>query len=115
MERTEGQVRPKFKEMVREASRSLALLDAERLEELALSCQALSRVSGGSNAPGFEPILLEAEEAEQDMAVFARVLAATSANLEVLRRLHDLREGNPEYDSQWGRAWAPAEMRHGDH
>jgi hypothetical protein len=35
--------RPKLKELVVEASRALAQLDAERLEELALSCQALNR------------------------------------------------------------------------
>jgi hypothetical protein len=35
--------RPKLKELVVEASRALARLDAERLEELALSCQALNR------------------------------------------------------------------------
>jgi hypothetical protein len=35
--------RPKLKELVVEASRALARLDADRLEELALSCQALNR------------------------------------------------------------------------
>ena len=34
---------PELKELVREASRALASLDAGRLEELALSCQALNR------------------------------------------------------------------------
>jgi hypothetical protein len=35
--------RPKLKELVVEASRALARLDADRLEEFALSCQALNR------------------------------------------------------------------------
>ena len=34
---------PELKELVAEASRALAQLDAGRLEELALSCQALNR------------------------------------------------------------------------
>ena len=37
-------VRPELKELVVEASRALARLDADRLEEMALSCQALNRV-----------------------------------------------------------------------
>ena len=43
--------RPKLKELVVEASRALAQLDAERLEELALSCQALNRELARSDPP----------------------------------------------------------------
>lgn len=43
LEMGEHRGRPKLKELVIEASRALARLDADRLEELALSCQALNR------------------------------------------------------------------------
>ena len=38
-------INPELKQLVGEASRALASLDADRLEELALSCQALNRDS----------------------------------------------------------------------
>jgi len=94
--------RPKLKELVVEASRALARLDADRLEELALSCQALNRelvqkehARGG--AADRAALALECKEAEGDMAVFARVLEATRANLTVMNRLRELRAGRLEY------------------
>ncbi|MGD0369785.1 MAG: hypothetical protein ABSA94_20215, partial [Acidobacteriaceae bacterium] len=39
----QGWANPELKAIVAEASRALAALDALRLEELALSCQALNR------------------------------------------------------------------------
>lgn len=39
----QSRVRPELKALVAEASRALAQMDAERLKELALSCQALNR------------------------------------------------------------------------
>jgi hypothetical protein len=93
--------RPLLKELVVEASQALARLDAERLEELALSCQALNRdvASDGTRVDGDAraALALEAKEAAGDMAVFARVLEATRANLNVMNRLRDLRAGRLEY------------------
>jgi hypothetical protein len=49
------------------------------------------------------------------MAVFARVLDATRANLNVLNRLRELRAGRLEYGQSGNqRGWPPAENRHGD-
>ncbi len=88
---------PELRDIVAEGTRALALLDVPRLEELALACR---RFNGDpvSAAPG-EGIELtrEAREACGDMAVFARVLEATRANLAVMHRLRDLREGRLEY------------------
>ena len=94
--------RPKLKELVVEASRALSRLDADRLEELALCCQALNRdltdrdLLHGDAADGAE-LALECKEAGGDMAVFARVLEATRANLDVMTRLRELRSGRLEY------------------
>ncbi len=90
-------MRPKLKELVVEASQALARLDAERLEELALSCQALNRDLAEADRDARAALAVESREAVGDMAVFARVLEATRANLNVMNRLRELREGRLEY------------------
>jgi len=116
---TELRVRPahpQLKQLVTEASRALATLDADRLEELALSCQALNRDlnrdlyrdPGPAGAAARGALAQQAREAAGDMAVFAHVLDATRANLRVLRRLRELREGHFEYG---GAEWTGS--RHG--
>ena len=81
-------VRPGLKTLLAEASHSLAKLDAERLEELAESCQALNRDDGSTD----EQVLTlgELHEAKQDMTVLAKVLEATRTNLAVMTRLREL-------------------------
>lgn len=93
--------RPKLKKLVAEASKALARLDADRLEELALSCQALNRDLLPRLPVARELLACEAREAAADMATFACVLQATRANLEVMNRLRALRSGSFEY-SEWG-------------
>ena len=93
-EPVENRERMKLKETVAEASRALARLDAGRLEELALSCQALNRDLAEADN---KRLAVEFREAESEMAVFARVLEATRANLQVMNRLRELREGRLEY------------------
>lgn len=93
---------PELREIVLEASRALALLDADRLEELAQCCEALNREPAGlmgrrrTDAERAE-IFRQAREASGEMAVFGRVLDATRANLTVMRRLRALREGSRGY------------------
>jgi len=82
-----------LRQIVRDASQALAFLDAVRLEELATSCRKLIYEPA---APG---IVDQARQATAEMAVFARVLDATRANLEVMRRLRDLQEGRLGYVS----------------
>ena len=102
---------PELKQLVAEASRALATLDADRLEELALSCQALNRDLLPIKAEDRSLLASQARDAAGDMAVFGRVLDATRANIRVLRRLRELRAGRFDYgDAQW----APTESRHGD-
>lgn len=125
-EMIESRGRPKLKELVVEASRALARLDADRLEELALSCQALNRdlVQGDparQDGDARAALALERKEAEGDMAVFARVLEATRANLDVMNRLRELRAGRLEYragpmecSEPQAREWRRSESGHGD-
>jgi hypothetical protein len=105
---------PQMKELVVEASRALARLDADRLEELALSCQALNRALPPVSEEEGRALAAEAREAAGEMAVFRRVLEATRANLGVMNRLRELRAGRLEYGGQPGRGWSGTENRHGD-
>ncbi len=75
-----GSIR-ELKELVIEASRALARLDADRLEELALSCQALNRDLPLPASPERAALAVEARAAAGEMAAFARVIEATRANL----------------------------------
>ncbi len=99
-----------LKELVEEASRALALLDADRLEELALSCQALNRELTHADAETRAALTREAHEATGKMAVLGKVLEATRANLNVMNRLQELRGGPLEYSAghfEPGEAQAP--------
>lgn len=88
---------PELKQLVVEASQALARLDAARLEELALSCQALTRRLDRKHSQERKLLTDQARDAQSDMAVFARVLDATRANLNVMNRLRELRAGRFEY------------------
>lgn len=112
--RKEQSERPMLKELVAEASRSLARLDANRLEELALSCQALNRDLAQAGVAGRAKLAQESREAMGDMAVFARVLEVTRANLQVMNRLRELREGRLEYGLSQVAGWTRTESGHGD-
>lgn len=90
-------VAPEIRQIVLEASQALAHLDAARLEELALSCSALQRDLWEADAAERAELAREARQAAIDMGIFGRILEATYANLEVMRRLRDLREGRREY------------------
>jgi hypothetical protein len=107
-------VQPELKELVVEASRALARLDADRLEELALSCRALNRDLVPIDGKGWNGLAQQAKDAVNDMAVFAKVLEATRANLNVINRLRDLRSGKLEYGEHQVRGWTRTESRHGD-
>lgn len=105
---------PALRKLVAEASRALALLDADRLEDLALSCQALNRNLEAMHAGQRRALVCQAREAAGEMAVLERVLSATRANLSVVRRLRDLREGRLEYGQAAGWERNGTGSRHGD-
>jgi len=89
---------PELRNTILEASCSLALLDADRLEELALELQKLNSDVRLMRPAERADLSRQAQEAAKEMAVFARVLDATLANLTVMRRLRDLRQGCFEYE-----------------
>jgi hypothetical protein len=103
-----------LKELVAEASRALAHLDADRLEELALSCQALNRDLKPLNNDQRAELARQSREAIGDMATFARVLDATRANLDVMNRLRSLRSCQLEYSGGITVAPVFGERAHGD-
>jgi hypothetical protein len=105
---------PKLKELVVEASLALARLDAGRLEELALSCQALNRDLPVAGSEDRARLARQAQDAASEMAVFARVLEVTRSNLSVMNRLRELRAGRLEYSEAQARGWARGEDNHGD-
>jgi hypothetical protein len=109
---------PELRVLVVEASHALARLDRARLEELALSCQALNRGLGSLNRSQRINLARQAHEAVADMAVFGRVLEATRANLNVMNRLRELRLGRLEYGAPAAAA-GPCDVRaeggDGDH
>jgi hypothetical protein len=105
---------PELKDLVVEASLTLARLDAARLEELALSCEALTRELAGAGTEDLTQLARQAREASGEMTVLAGVLEVTRGNLNVLNRLSELRAGQLEYGEPQGRRWSPTENRHGD-
>lgn len=105
---------PGLKELVVEASRSLALLDADRLEELALSCQALNRELPTMSRTRQRALARQSREAAGDMATFSRVLEATRSNLNVMNRLRELREKRIEYSPRELPSSTGMEGEHGD-
>jgi hypothetical protein len=110
-----GREEPELKALVVEASQALACLDRGRLEELAVSCQALNRSLPQLAAAGRRELARQAREAVEDLAVFARVLDATRANLKVMGRLRELRTIRLEYSERQVSSWAGTESDHGDH
>jgi len=105
---------PRLKELVVEASRALARLDADRLEELALSCQALNRELPPLSRDRRLELVRQSREVDGDMATFARVLDATRANLNVINRLRELRSGRLEYGCKDAQTADTTENEHGD-
>jgi hypothetical protein len=97
-------VKPELKALVVEASRALALLDVPRLEELAVSCDALNRSLDSMSAEDKRELTQQAREAQADMSVLRRVLEATRANRNVMRRLRQMRERRLEYEERLVRA-----------
>jgi hypothetical protein len=102
-DRQQNNSRPELKEMVLEASRALAHLDAERLEELVVSCDALNREQIHADAESRVRWAREARGSRQEMALLASVLEATQANLRVLRQLSAIRSSRLEYALRAGK------------
>lgn len=110
MQTATGRANWNLKDMVKEASSALAKLDADRLEELALSCRELNRELEIAGDVRWSQVSGESREAATEMAVFARVLEATRANRNVMNRLRHISRERLEYDERQARLGS----RHGD-
>jgi len=115
----EQRLSPELRELVVEASLALARLDADRLEELAVSCQALNRGLAGWSEANRAHIKQLVRESSGEMVVFGRVLEATRSNLEVMNRLRERECGRLEYPGRPGTGsgaqWAQAGNSDGNH
>ena len=109
-----SQMQPVLKEIVIEASRALAQLDADRLEELALSCEALNKDFAVGALQDRSLLAEQVREASGDMAVFTCILDATRANMDVLNRVRERRTERLEYGQPLVRNWERAGNGHGD-
>jgi len=86
-----------LEEIVKQASRALASLDAARLEELAFSCAALVQERGRD---AFGPGGADPSRFELELRSLGRMLDYTKTNLNVLRRARSRRT---EYSPASGR------------
>jgi hypothetical protein len=111
----QGSPNAEWKGTLANASRALAHLDAERLEEMALSCAALVREDHEGRFDFRGGREEDSGEDGREMAIFARVLEATRANLNVMRRLRALRATPLEYGQPRGICDTSVESEHGDH
>lgn len=92
---------PDLREMMADAVAALARLDADRLEELALSARMFNcDCQSDGNADGVE-MYREARETSKEIALFRGVLEATRENLRVLHQLRNHRGGELEYDGRF--------------
>ncbi len=103
-----------LKELVAEASRALARLDADKLAELALSCEALNRDLPSVDSERRQQLERQSREAVHEMGILDRVLEATRANLAVMNRLREMHISRPEYRCEPRQPGAILEGRDGD-
>ena len=107
-------MQPVLKEIVVEASRALARLDADRLEELALSCQALNKDYSASSLQDRSLLAAQARHSRRELKTLARILELTQDNLQVFRQTCEPQSGRLEYGQPQSRFWQRAENGHGD-
>jgi hypothetical protein len=102
-----------WKAMLVDALHALEHLDALRLEEMAISCAALvsDRKEAQCDSGRHSETRLDLEN--EEMAIFARVLAATRANLNVLSKLQGIRATRLEYSPARGHCLCVAEGEDG--
>ena len=86
-----------LKMVLKEAREALMRLDAERLEDIAFSCAMPVRGTDSGCGEPMDCMDVESEEARREMEIFMRVLHATKANLQVMRRLREMRASKLEY------------------
>lgn len=89
-----------LKDLLAEAARSLASLDANRLEELAECCVSLRCGFAAMKPGGWANVRRQSIVAAKEMTMFGRVLEATRANLKIIERLGALPDALEYSESQ---------------
>jgi hypothetical protein len=100
-----------LRETLVEAALALAKLDADRLEEMALSFDALTE---SEEVPKVHVSRLVAGNAARELSVLRRTLDSTGANLKLLRELRDGMNHQLEYSPQPVRFDSMTESDDGD-
>ena len=99
--------------LIVEAAGALARLEADRLEGMALSCEALSGGLIPAACARNEAIALDASDLLHEMKVFAQILEATRANMNVILGLSESRSITIEYGCGSKKNWMVMETRNG--
>jgi len=103
-----------IEEIVLEASKALTNWDADRLEELALSCEALNSDLMLLTPAGRAALAVEAQRAHRHLAVLKRSVHFTHENLKILKNLTAAHDEQLEYSPGPLGDWAARECEHGD-
>lgn len=132
MHQTVSSLHPALRSIVVEATEALTRLDADRLEELVLSCQKLNREFSPHpevyNASAAASLFAQGIPPEQpqrhihpsgtdsaEMAVFSRLLSLTRENLTVFTRVRMQKGIQLEYsDREAGINWPMLEVKDGN-
>lgn len=94
-------VEPELKGLVAEAALALARLDADRLEAMAHSCQALNcELACDLSVERRSQLQVQARAAAKEMAALAHVMQATRSNLAVMNRLRELHSRRTDYSAR---------------
>ena len=104
-----------IEEIVLEASKALTSWDADRLEELALSCEALNSDLMSLTPAGRAALAVEAQRAHRHLTVLKRSLHYTRENLKVLKNLRSGHDEQLEYAPGPICDWAAGEREHGNY
>lgn len=103
-----------WKDTLADAAYALARLDAEELEDMALSCAALIR-DGEERHIESRRQGETIREAERQFALFARLLDATKVNLKVIRRVRTVHAAQPDDGPARRYCAYSTDGLHGDH
>ena len=95
-------------QLLQEATEALVRMDADRLEELVRCCEDLNRQQQAvprSRAAARDERMAGMRQERASLAVMARLLQETRANLRVLTHLHVLRLKEAAGDAERWHAW----------
>ena len=111
---TEQKQNPDLRAILNETSQALAQFNADRLEEILVSCEGLTRACC-SRGWTSQPISIGGWNAEPEMGSFKRLLELTHANLKFVRRLSSMQGRHLEYGRVPTNVCPFVEVEYGNH